>query len=115
MDVACMDCMLNMLIFELQEAQFPTPSPRHTYGPVRARDGDILIAPITPRNFTALCEVTGQSELANDPRFMTVPARGEIWSSMMQIIEQWTERHTVSECIPAPDPPGLPRADYLDT
>src|SRR5258708_6996984 len=57
-DVALMDCMLNMLIFELQEAQFPTPSPRHTYGPVRARDGDILIAPITPRNFTALCEVT---------------------------------------------------------
>ncbi len=113
-DVALMDCMLNMLIYELQEAQFPTPSPRHTYGPVRARDGDILIAPITPRNFTALCEVTGQSELATDPRFMTVPARGENWSSMMQIIEQWTERHTVSECISALDRAGVPCAEYRD-
>src|SRR5229473_1369842 len=68
-DVALMDCMLNLLVYELQEAQFPNQSPRPTYGPIRAKDGDILIAPITPRNFSALCEVTGQTELANDPRF----------------------------------------------
>ena len=68
-DVALMDCMLNLLVYELQEAQFPIHASRPTYGPVRTRDGDILIAPITPRNFAALCEVTGQSELADDPRF----------------------------------------------
>src|SRR5258708_3966786 len=113
-DVALMDCMLNLLVYELQEAQFPVPSPRNAYGPVRARDGDILIAPITPRNFTALCEVTAQSELANDPRFMTVPARGANWASMMQIIEKWTERHTVDECIAALDAAGVPCARYRD-
>jgi len=53
-DVALMDCMLNLLVYELQEAQFPIRSPRPTYGPVRVKDGDILIAPITPRNFAAL-------------------------------------------------------------
>jgi crotonobetainyl-CoA:carnitine CoA-transferase CaiB-like acyl-CoA transferase len=113
-DVALMDCMLNLLVYELQEAQFPVPSPRNAYGPVRARDGDILIAPITPRNFTALCEVTGQSELANDRRFTTVPARGANWSAMMQIIEKWTERHAVSECLAALDRAGVPCAKYRD-
>src|SRR5947209_4650140 len=102
-DVALMDCMLNLLVYELQEAQFPIRSSRPTYGPVRTLDGDILIAPITPRNFTALCEVTGQSELANDPRFKTVPGRGANWTQMMQVIEQWTERHTVKECMAALD------------
>src|ERR1700676_3325049 len=48
-DVALMDCMLNLLVYELQEAQFPNQSPRPTYGPVRAKDGDLLIAPVTSR------------------------------------------------------------------
>jgi CoA:oxalate CoA-transferase len=114
LDVALMDCMLNLLVYELQEAQFPVHAPRPTYGPVRAKDGDILIAPITPRNFTALCEVTGQSELAEDPRFATVPARGANWSKMMHVLERWTERHTVSECIAALDRAGVPCAEYRD-
>ncbi|WP_338699000.1 MULTISPECIES: CoA transferase [unclassified Bradyrhizobium] len=111
-DVALMDCMLNLLVYELQEAQFPIHSPRPTYGPVRTRDGDILIAPVTPRNFAALCEVTGQDELANDPRFATIPARGANWTAMMQVIEQWTERHTVAESIAALDRAGVPCAEY---
>jgi crotonobetainyl-CoA:carnitine CoA-transferase CaiB-like acyl-CoA transferase len=113
-DVALMDCMLNLLVYELQEAQFPGQSQRPTYGPVRARDGDILIAPITPRNFSALCEVTGQTELANDPRFSSVPARGANWKAMMGVIERWTERHTVGECISALDRAGVPSAVYRD-
>ena len=55
-DVALMDCMLNLLVYELQEAQFPVATPRPAYGPVRTRDGDVLIAPITQRNFEALCD-----------------------------------------------------------
>jgi len=113
-DVALMDCMLNLLVYELQEAQFPVQAPRAAYGPVRARDGDILIAPITPRNFTGLCEATGQSELANDPRFKTLPARAANWNAMMQVVENWTERHTVRECISALDRAGVPCAEYRD-
>jgi CoA:oxalate CoA-transferase len=111
-DVALMDCMLNLLIYELQEAQFPISAPRPTYGPVRARDGDILIAPVTPRNFAALCEVTGQAELTDDPRFKTVPGRGANWTVMMQVIEKWTQQHTVAECIAALDRAGVPCAEY---
>src|SRR6201991_98132 len=83
-DVVLMDCMLNLLVYELQEAQFSAPVARPTYGPVRAKDGDILIAPITARNFAALCELTGQAELVDDARFNTVPARGANWTAMMQ-------------------------------
>src|ERR1700749_1794717 len=36
--VALMDCMLNLLVYELQEAQFPTNVPRPTYGPVSTLD-----------------------------------------------------------------------------
>src|SRR6201992_755953 len=75
-DVALMDCMLNLLVYEMQEAQFPVRASRPTYGPVRTKDGDILIAPVTARNFTALCEVTRQAELKDDPRFNALPARG---------------------------------------
>src|ERR1700753_418638 len=113
-DWALMACMLNLLVYELQEAQFPTNIPRPTYGPVRTLDGDILIAPITPRNFAALCEVTGQAELRDDPRFKTVPGRGANWTAMMQVIEQWTARHTVEQCISALDKAGVPSAVYRD-
>jgi CoA:oxalate CoA-transferase len=113
-DVALMDCMLNLLIYELQEAQFPIRAPRPTYGPVRARNGDLLIAPVTARNFAALCEVTGQRELADDPRFNALPARGANWTAMMQVVERWTERHTVDECMAALDAAGVPCARYRD-
>jgi CoA:oxalate CoA-transferase len=113
-DVALMDCMLNLLVYEMQEAQFPIHSSRPTYGPVRTLDGDILIAPVTPRNFAALCEATGQSELKNDPRFNTVPSRGANWTAMMQVIEEWTQRHTVDQCIAALEKAGVPCAVYRD-
>jgi crotonobetainyl-CoA:carnitine CoA-transferase CaiB-like acyl-CoA transferase len=113
-DVALMDCMLNLLVYELQEAQFPIRAPRPTYGPVRASDGDLLIAPVTARNFSALCEVTGQSELANDPRFNNVSTRGANWTAMMQVVEKWTERRTVDECIATLDAAGVPCARYRD-
>jgi crotonobetainyl-CoA:carnitine CoA-transferase CaiB-like acyl-CoA transferase len=113
-DVALMDCMLNLLVYELQEAQFPVQAPRSAYGPVRALDGDILLAPITPRNFAALCEVTGQSELTSDARFKTVPSRGVNWTAMMQVIEKWTEQHTVRACMTAFERAGVPCAEYRD-
>ena len=113
-DVALLDGMLNLLIYELQEAQFPVTTPRPTYGPVRARDGDLLIAPITERNFVALCEVTALPALRSDPRFAGVPQRGAHWPAVMQIVEQWTTGRSVAECIAVLDTAGVPCAAYAD-
>jgi len=113
-DIALMDCMLNLLVYELQEAQFSAAMPRPTYGPVCALDGDILIAPITPRNFSALCEVTQLSALSSDTRFTSLPARNANWSAMMQIVEQWTRTRTVAQCLEAFERAGVPCSEYRD-
>jgi crotonobetainyl-CoA:carnitine CoA-transferase CaiB-like acyl-CoA transferase len=111
-DVALMDCMLNLLVYELQEAQFPVATPRPTYGPVRAIDGDLLVVPITARNFSALCEVTGLSELKDDPRFASLPKRNANWHAMMGIVERWTEGRSVADCVAAFEAAGVPCSAY---
>lgn len=113
-DVALMDCMLNLLVYELQEAQFSKPMARPTYGPVRAKDGDILIAPVSARNFSALRDLTGLPELSSDPRFTSVPARGANWTAMMQVIEKWTMQHTIDECLDLLGRSGVPSARFRD-
>lgn len=113
-DVALMDSMLNLLIYELQEAQFPVTSARPTYGPVTAADGDVLIVPITERNFAALAEVTGLPELRGDPRFASVPSRGAHWNEMMMIVERWTRPRSVAEVLAALEGAGVPCAHYAE-
>ena len=113
-DVALMDCMLNLLVYELQEAQFPVAVPRPTYGPVRAADGDVLVVPITPRNFAALCEVTGLAALREDPRFATLPSRSAHWHEMMAVVESWTRERSIADCIAALDAAGVPCSAYRD-
>jgi crotonobetainyl-CoA:carnitine CoA-transferase CaiB-like acyl-CoA transferase len=113
-DVALMDCMLNLLVYELQESQFPVSTPRPTYGPVAAQDGDLLVVPITPRNFAALCEVTGLPELRSDPRFSSLPGRNANWQAMMKIVERWTRERPVRDCLAAFEAAGVPCARYAD-
>lgn len=113
-DVALMDCMLNLLVYELQEAQFPVDVPRPTYGPVAARDGDVLVVPITPRNFDGMCEVTKIPALRSDPRFASVTARSANWHAMMELVQQWTCLRTVAECLSAFEAAGVPCGRYAE-
>ncbi len=113
-DVALMDGMLNLLVYELQEAQCPVPHARATYGPVAARDGDVLVAPITQRNFDALAEVTALPALRGDPRFATVATRGAHWTEMMQVLQTWTRERTVAEVLATLEAAGVPCAHYAE-
>ncbi len=113
-DVALMDSMLNLLIYELQEAQFPVASPRPAYGPVRTRDGDLLIAPITQRNFEALCDVTGLPALRGDARFASVGSRAANWKAMMSVVELWSSQRTLAEAQSELDAGGVPCSAYAD-
>jgi CoA:oxalate CoA-transferase len=113
-DVALMDGMLNLLIYEMQEAQFPVANKRPSYGPVRTLDGDVLIAPITQRNFEALCEVTGLAALRDDARFASVPSRGANWKAMMDVVETWTAQRSRTECVRELDAGGVPCSAYAD-
>jgi CoA:oxalate CoA-transferase len=113
-DVSLMDSMLNLLVYELQEAQFPVATPRPTYGPVRAADGDLLVAPLTARNFAALCEVTGLPELRHDPRFATLASRSANWPALMAVVERWTASRSVADGVGALEAAGVPCSAYGD-
>ncbi len=113
-DVALMDGMLNLLVYEMQEAQFAVPAARATYGPVAARDGDVLVVPLTQRNFEALCEVTALPALRDDPRFESVAARGAHWSEMMSTVEVWTRERTVADILGTLEAAGVPCAHYAE-
>jgi crotonobetainyl-CoA:carnitine CoA-transferase CaiB-like acyl-CoA transferase len=113
-DVALMDCMLNLLVYELQAAQVPPAGARFTYGPVRASDGDIIVTPITHRNFTAMCEAIGRPELKTDERFASVAARSRNWNELMANVGAWAKTRSVAQCLKALDAAGVPATDYRD-
>jgi crotonobetainyl-CoA:carnitine CoA-transferase CaiB-like acyl-CoA transferase len=113
-DVALMDCMLNLLVYELQAAQVPPAGPRFTYGPVRASDGDFIVTPITHRNFTAMCEAIGRPELKSDERFASVAARSRNWNELMSNVGAWAKTRRVAECLKALEAAGVPATDYRD-
>ena len=113
-DVALMDSMLNLLIYELQEAQFPVTGERATYGPVAASDGDVLIVPITQRNYDALVEVTALPALRADPRFTSSAARFGHWTALMQEVQTWTQSRPCDEIISTLEAAGVPCARYAE-
>jgi crotonobetainyl-CoA:carnitine CoA-transferase CaiB-like acyl-CoA transferase len=74
----------------------------------------MLIVPITPRNFTALAEVTGLDALRGDARFASMPARNANWQAMMQLVQTWTQKRTTAQCIEALEAAGVPCARYAE-
>ena len=93
-DVSLMDSMLNLMVFECQEAQFPSEQKRPVYVPMKTRDGHVIIAPISQKNFEQMADAMKRPDLKTDARFSTGQARVQHWTELMAIIEQWTEQRT---------------------
>ncbi|MCL4774991.1 MAG: CoA transferase [Burkholderiaceae bacterium] len=88
-DVALMDAMLNLMVFEIQDAQTKAGA-RAVYPPLKARDGFIVIVPATQEHYRRLSIAAGHPEWLTDVRFDTLRARDENWTLMMNLIEKWT-------------------------
>ena len=84
-DVSLMDSVLGMLIYEMQAAQFPPERKRQVYEPVRAQDGWVMVAAVTPKNQAVLFDVIGRPEGKTDPRFSTVAAKESNWSALLEM------------------------------
>jgi len=112
-DVALMDSMLNLLVFECQEAQFPSQRPRPVYVPMKSTDGHVIIAPISQKNFEQMAEAMQQLELKADARFATGSARVEHWKELMAVMEQWTRRHSSAEIESIMDANGVPCSRFV--
>lgn len=111
-DVAMMDAMLSLMIYDMQAVQFPAEKERHVYGPITAADGFLVVAPVTEANFTALAAAVGRPEWRDDPRFATSGARSRHWSELMALVEAWSQTRPAAECAAALDAAGCPAARY---
>jgi CoA:oxalate CoA-transferase len=112
-DVALMDSMINLLVYECQEAQFPSGTRRHLYVPLKAKDGFVIVAPVNQRNFEQMADATGNPGWKDDPRFKTGDARTTNWTALMQGVEAWTEVRSARECENTLMAAGVPCSRYL--
>jgi CoA:oxalate CoA-transferase len=112
-DVSLMDSMLNLMVFECQEAQFPSEQKRPVYVPMKTRDGHVIIAPISQKNFEQMAEAMEQPDLKTDTRFSTGQARVQHWTELMAIMEQWTEQRTGIEIESIMDVNSVPCSRFL--
>lgn len=112
-DVALIDAMIGLLVYECQEVQFPSESPRHLYGPLATLDGFVSIAPVNQRNFEQLANVTGNVGWITDSRFEATLSRSSNWALLMSKLETWTRARTALECERILMAAGVPCSRYL--
>lgn len=97
-DVSLIDSILNMLVYEMQAAQFPTTQRRPLYHPLKSSDGFVNVAPVNQKNFENLAIAIGRAEWLQDARFATIQAREQNWSELLTLIEEWTVERPGQEC-----------------
>ncbi len=97
-DVALMDGMLNLLVYEFQESQAPSDEKVRVYQPLKTLDGYVVAAPTSQKNFEQLAHAVGHPEWILDPRFLQTRSREAHWSELMELIEQWTKVRTGTQC-----------------
>ncbi|WP_068297798.1 CaiB/BaiF CoA-transferase family protein [Pararhodobacter sp. CCB-MM2] len=97
-DVALMDSLISMMIYECQEAQFPQARKRHVYIPVRTADGFVIVVPLSGKNFAAMLEVLGNPDWGQDTRFATPAGREANWAEIMDRVELWTASRSSDDC-----------------
>jgi crotonobetainyl-CoA:carnitine CoA-transferase CaiB-like acyl-CoA transferase len=97
-DVSLMDAMLNLLVYEVQEAQAPSDEKVRVYQPLKTLDGYVVTAPTSQKNFEQLARAAGHPEWIEDPRFAKTRSREAHWSELMELIERWTCTRSGQEC-----------------
>jgi CoA:oxalate CoA-transferase len=111
-DLSLYECVLGMLIFEVQDAQFPVDVPRHIYTPMKAADGFIVAAPLSQKNFDAMAHVIGRPYWTRDAKYATTALRERNWHAMIHEIEKWTITRAAEDCERAFMTAGLPCSRY---
>lgn len=111
-DVALMDCMLNLLVHECQIAQNLQHEPRMLYAPTAASDGFVIITPISQRNFERMAYAMEAEAWIEDPRFRTDADRRRHWPELLAAMEAWTLQRTARECETRMADAGVPCSRY---
>ncbi|MDP6873327.1 MAG: CoA transferase [Alphaproteobacteria bacterium] len=112
-DVAMMDAMHNMMAYEYQAAQMEAPDRPIVFSPIRTTDGFVMVAPVSPGNFSGLVQAAGRPELLDDDRFAEPSARVRNWSLLLAEVETWSLGQTTDACEAAILEQGCPCSRYL--
>jgi crotonobetainyl-CoA:carnitine CoA-transferase CaiB-like acyl-CoA transferase len=111
-DATLIEGMLNLMPYEVQEAQFPAKKRRPVYPPFKAADGWLMIAAVSPRNFEALLDAIAVLGWRDDPIFATDRGRQQHWDAVMARVEAWTSQRTRAECERVIGGAGVPITAY---
>ncbi len=111
-DLALMDCMLNLMINEVQESQAPSSARLRVYQPLKTSDDYIVTAPTSQRNFEQLAATIDRLDWLTDARFAKLAVREEHWAEFMGEIEAWTLMHTSEACERILLAAGIPCSRY---
>ena len=76
--------------------QHPSVAP---YEPLRAKDGEIIVAPGNPRLWKRFCTAIGRPDLTQDPRFSNNDLRLKYRSELRSILESIFQNFSVDELI----------------
>lgn len=111
-DLSLLEATMNLMPYDVQEAQFPARVSRPVYKPVRSSDGFVIVIPNTQRNFEMLARAMGHEEWIEDERFRDVKARYHNYPALLETIETWTSQHTSEDCEKILSAASVPCARY---
>lgn len=80
----------------------------YPYDSFKTKDHSVIIGAGNDKLYGKLCELMGQPELAEDPRFLNVKDRVENHVAMKEVIEKWTVHYTVDELTKMLNDSGIP-------
>jgi CoA:oxalate CoA-transferase len=110
-DIAMQDSLLSTMHRDFQSAFNPDPHER-VYGPIEARDGFVILMPLSQGQFGELVVCIGRPELATDPRFATTRARFDNYNALIALTEQWARTRNCADVLSALTAAHVPCARY---
>ncbi len=122
-DVSMLDSTLAFTATSVSRYLFTGKSPvrvgnRHPlsapFGVYAAADGHYVLAVLNNKLFGKLCELLGQPELADDPRFCSDEERSRHEPALRAAIEAWSAQLTVEEVVQRLEAGAVPVAPILN-
>lgn len=80
------------------------------YQALRCSDGWVTVGAVTPKTWTAFCDLLGLDELRNDPRYESAFGRQSLRHELIPAIEQATVRWSKAELVAELERAGVPCA-----
>lgn len=123
LDVAMYDALFSMLTtshaLHLYADRLPQRvGNRHPlstpFGCFATRDGQVVIAVLSSKQFAALATLIGAPEAAQDPRFASDESRTAHEPALKALIEHWSQALTTEQAVAALAGAGLPAAPIWD-